>query len=76
MNVEIPKALHHRLTEAARALGKTEPECVAEALADWLEDLEDARAYREALEAWERDGRRTVPLEEVRLDHQAGKPTP
>lgn len=68
MNIEIPKALRRRLTQAARALGRTEPECVAEALTEWLEDLEDARAYREALEEWERDGKATVPLETLRRE--------
>ena len=76
MNIEIPKALHHRLARAARALGKTEPECVAEALTEWLEDLEDAQAYREALEEWERDGRTTVPLEALRRELQGGKVGP
>ncbi len=76
MNVEIPKALQHRLAQAARALGKTETECVAEAVAEWLEDLEDAQAYRDAVEEWERDGRATVPLEALRQELRGDKADP
>lgn len=76
MNIEIPKTLHDRPARVARALGKTEPECVAEALAQWLEDLEDAKAYREALEEWERDGKATVPLEALRREFAGEKPGP
>ncbi len=73
MNVEIPEPLRRRLAKAAVSLGKTEPECVLEALQEWLDEVEDARAYLEALEEWERDGRKTVSLEELRESLRGGR---
>ncbi len=66
MNVEIPEPIRRRLAKAAVSLGKTEPECVLEALEEWLDEVENTRAYREALEEWERDGREIVSLEALR----------
>jgi len=39
-----------------------------ERVAEGPEGLEDAQAYREALEEWERDGWATVPLEALRRE--------
>ena len=38
------------------------------ALLEELEDRLDAEDFREAKEEWERDGRKTIPLEEVVRD--------
>ncbi len=73
MNVETPEPIRKRPAKAAVSLGKTEPECVLEALQEWLDEAEDARTYLEAPEEWEREGFKTVSLEELRERLRGGR---
>ena len=61
MNVAIPEAIHKKISQLALRLGKTEDDCVMEALQEWIEDRED---YLVAAERLKNPGRR-LTTEEV-----------
>ncbi len=61
MNVEIPKPIHRKIARLASRFGKTENDCVVEALQEWIEDREDYLVAAERLKA---PGRR-LTTEEV-----------
>ncbi len=60
MNVEIPEALHRKILHLAARFGKTELDCVMEALQEWIEDRED---YLVAAERLKNPGRRLTTEE-------------
>ncbi len=60
MNIEIPEPIHRRIAALAARFGKTETDCVMEALQDWIEDRED---YLLAAERLKTPGRRSTTEE-------------
>jgi predicted transcriptional regulator len=62
LTIHIDSDLDDELTELAAATGRDKLAIARDALAEWLEDQEDARDA----EAVIAQGNRTIPLEEVR----------
>ena len=67
--VDLPRELERRLDALARETGRSKTECLQEAVASYLEDMEDARVAEQRL-ADVRAGRsETVDLEVVLSRH-------
>lgn len=72
---ELAEALRRVRTEGDRVVLEQDGEPVAAVVSvedlrflEQLEDRADLEAYRVAMEEWERDGRKTIPWEQVRAD--------
>ncbi|MHB8763181.1 MAG: type II toxin-antitoxin system Phd/YefM family antitoxin [Deferrisomatales bacterium] len=72
---ELAEALRRLRTEGDRVVLEQDGEPVAAVVSvedlrflEQLEDRADLEAYRAAMEEWERDGRKTIPWEQVRDD--------
>ncbi len=63
--VRLPKPLDDRLREVAERSGQTMSYFVAEALLEYLDDLEDERLAIEAFREHVRSGEDPIPAEEV-----------
>lgn len=58
-----------RLSRLAALEGKDPDQLICEALAEYLQDLEDAREAEAALERIERGDETTIPWEAIKAEH-------
>ena len=78
---ELREALRRVKAEGERVLLEQEGEPVGALVSmedlkalEQLEDLLDAQDYRAALEEWEKDGKKTVPLEALLREYDVESP--
>jgi predicted DNA-binding protein len=63
--IQLPEEIDERFTALADSTKRSKNECILEALEQFLEDLEDARAADAAYEEFLASGKKTTSLEEV-----------
>ena len=67
--VELPQELERRLDALARETGRSKTECLQEAVASYLKDVEDARVAEQRLADLRAGRSDTVDLEDVLIWH-------
>jgi RHH-type transcriptional regulator, rel operon repressor / antitoxin RelB len=67
--VELPKDIEARLERLARKTGRSEADCVREALLEYLDDLEDLYLAETRLEDVRAGRSKTIPLMDVIKRH-------
>jgi predicted DNA-binding protein len=65
LSIDIPEELAERLTTLSAETGRSEADMIAEALAEYLGDLEDLTIARQRHTESVASGERAIPLEEV-----------
>ena len=65
LSIDIPEELAERLTTLSAETGRSEADMIAEALAEYLGDLEDLAIARQRHAEFLASGERAIPLEEV-----------
>jgi RHH-type transcriptional regulator, rel operon repressor / antitoxin RelB len=63
--IRLPPEIEAELTALAKRTGRTKTFYAREAILNYLEDLEDSLIAEKAMKAFEKSGRKTIPLEDV-----------
>ncbi len=65
----LPDAVSQRLQKLATRTGRSETECMIEAIQEYLDDLEDLHLAEQRLKEIHEGKSQTVPLEKVMKDY-------
>jgi RHH-type rel operon transcriptional repressor/antitoxin RelB len=63
LTIELPEDIENKLDVLAKQLGKTQTDCIQEAVIEYLNDLEDLMIAKQRLE--QLDESKTISLEEM-----------